>query len=213
MAADDHDVCTLDELRRVLPAPPHADAKVLPALDEHCRHFIAHSPFVVIASRDAAGNMDVSPKGDPPGFVQVLDERTLAIPDRPGNHRADTFGNVLEVPQVALLFLVPGEDLTLRVMGEATISEDPALLEAMAVGGRVPKLALRIAVHEAFLHCGKAPKRAHLWDPDAQVPTGTIPKMGEMLHDQLTWKDGQAPPVSRDDLTESIEQDYRTNVY
>jgi hypothetical protein len=209
----EHDVCTFDALRAIIPESPVADAKVMPRLDEHARRFIELSPFLVIASRDADGQMDVSPKGDPPGFVKVLDDGTIAIPERPGNHRCDTFTNVLGVPEVALIFLVPGEDTTLRVMGRATLTQDPDLLESMAVQGRAPKLALRVAISETFLHCGKAPKRAGLWDPAAQVAPGTVPRLGAMIHDQIAWKTGEELPISRDELSDSIDEDARSNRY
>lgn len=208
-----HDVCTVEQLREVIPESPTGGAKVVHRLDAHCRRFIELSPFVVIGSRDAAGNPDVSPKGDPPGFVQVVDDRTIAIPERPGNRRCDTFTNVLDDPHVAILFLVPGEDVTLRVMGRASLTTDPALLETMAVQGKVPKLALKVAVTEAFLHCGKAPKRAGLWDPDTHVAPGTFPRLGEMVHDQITGKTGEDLPISREELGDAVEDDYRNNVY
>src|SRR5688572_7023024 len=186
------DICTLDQLREILPkGVGSGDEKVVDRIDEHCRRFIEHSPFLVIASRDASGRMDVSPKGDPAGFVRILDEQTIAIPERPGNHRCDTFTNVLEVPDVALIFLVPGEDLTLRVMGKASLTTDPEVLGPMTMNGRAPKVALVVAVEEAFIHCGKAPKRAHLWDSTTHLPKGVFPRMGEMLHDQASAKIGE----------------------
>jgi len=212
MAAE-HDIHTVEELRAVLPVPPAGEAKVMHSIDPHCRRFIELSPFLVIASRNAAGQMDVSPKGDPPGFVRILDEHTIAIPERPGNHRCDTFTNVLEVPEVALIFLVPGQDPTLRVMGRATITRDPELLESMAVHGKVPVLALRIAVDDAFIHCGKAPKRGGLWHADAQAPKDAFPRLGEMIHDQIAWKTGLELPISREELGDSIDEDHRSNVY
>ena len=214
MVSDDHEICTLDQLRDVLPAHAGAsDAKVLDHLDEHCRRFVERSPFVVIASRNAAGEMDVSPKGDPPGFVQIVGDRTLVVPERPGNRRCDTFTNVLQVPDVAMIFLVPGEDLTLRVMGRASITGDPGLLRTMAVQTREPVVALRVEVDAAFIHCGKAPKRARLWDPDAQVSAGTFPRMGEMLHDQITGKYQSDLEVTRSELGNITDADYRDNVY
>jgi len=212
--SDDYEICTLDQLRDVLPTPQSVDTKVLDRLDDHCRRFIELSPFVVIASRNAAGRMDVSPKGDPPGFVRILDDRTLVVPERPGNRRCDTFTNVLQEPHVAMIFLVPGEDLTLRVMGQASITNDPAVLRTMAVREREPLLALRVDVEEAFIHCGKAPKRARLWDPDAHVAKGTFPRMGEMLHDQITGKlQGNGLGLTRTELGDLTDADYRDNVY
>ncbi|MBI2294543.1 MAG: pyridoxamine 5'-phosphate oxidase family protein [Betaproteobacteria bacterium] len=143
--------------------------KAVAVLDDHCRAFIAKSPFLFIASCDADGNMDVSPKGDPPGFVRVLDESTLAIPDRPGNRRADTFSNLRQRPHVGLLFLIPGRPDTLRVNGSAFIVRDQWLRDQMAVGGKAPDLALVVNIQEVFFHCPKCVVRSKLWD-SAQWP-------------------------------------------
>lgn len=157
-------VTTLDELREVL-APPSEKvmAKEVAAFDGYCRDFIARSPFLLIASTDGQGSIDISPKGDPPGFVQVLDDRTLAIPDRPGNHRAETFVNVVRHPYVGLIFLIPGVKNTLRVRGEATIVRDLELRESMAINGRVPALALVVELTTAYFHCAKCIIRSELW--------------------------------------------------
>lgn len=141
-------------------------AKVLNRLDDICRTFIARSPFVVVASSDSAGNLDVSPKGDPPGFVHVLDDRTIAIPERPGNRRADTFRNVLQNPKVGLIFMVPKRGETLRISGSARIVRDAWLRERMKVADRVPELALVVTVEEAFLHCTKCMVRSQIWKPE-----------------------------------------------
>ena len=136
-------VTTLDELRAVIRPPSElVTSKEVAAFDDYCRDFIARSPFVLIASTDGHGSIDISPKGDPPGFVQVLDDTTLAIPDRPGNHRADTFVNVVQHPYVGLIFLIPGTKNTLRVRGRATIVRDLGLRESMAINDRTPDLAL-----------------------------------------------------------------------
>lgn len=156
-------------------------AKVIDSLDVHCRRFIARCPFVLVASSDAAGAIDVSPKGDPAGFVQVLDDWTLAIPERPGNRRADTFRNVLENPRVGLIFLIPGKRETLRVSGTAQIVRDTALRETMAMGGKLPDLALVVSVQEAFFHCAKCMIRSHLWEPDAWPPVEGLPSLAEAV--------------------------------
>ena len=137
--------------------------KCIPSLDRHCREFIERSPFLCIGTSGAGGRADVSPRGDPPGFVQVLDDNTLFIPDRPGNNRLDTMTNIIENPNVGLLFLVPGFDDTLRVNGRATIVRDEALAQAAVVNGKEPKVGIRVEVEEAFLHCAKAFKRSRLW--------------------------------------------------
>lgn len=173
------------QLRERYPAPLGLMArKVLPALDEHCRAFIARSPLVMIGTADADGRCDVSPRGDPPGFVAVLDDRHLAIPDRKGNNRLDALGNVLRNPHVGLLFVVPGNDDSLRVNGTARISVDPELLASAAVAGKPPASVLRVEVEEAFLHCGRAFKRGRVWDPAAFAAPGELPSIGQALRAQ-----------------------------
>ncbi|HUQ27353.1 MAG TPA: pyridoxamine 5'-phosphate oxidase family protein [Usitatibacter sp.] len=176
------------DLRQVVGAPiPRALAKEITALDEHCRALIGASPFVLIASSDAAGRMDVSPKGDPPGFVHVLDDHTLAIPDRPGNRRADTFTNILQNPGVGLIFLIPGKLETLRVNGRARIVRDAGLRERLSVQGKPPQLALVVTVEQAFIHCGKCMIRSHLWDPASWPRVDDLPSQAQCLvdHGQL----------------------------
>ena len=157
-------ITTLDGLREVIEPPNEiVTAKEVTTFDDYCRDFIGRSPFVLIASSDGAGSIDISPKGDPPGFVQVLDDRTLAIPDRLGNHRADTFVNVVQHPFVGLIFLIPGTKNTLRIRGRATIVRDLALRESMAVKGRLPELALVVELTTAYFHCAKCVIRSGLW--------------------------------------------------
>ena len=173
-------IATEERLRQVLGAPSQrAVDKTVSALDDNCRAFIAASPFLLIGSTDAQGRLDVSPKGDPPGFVQVLDEYTLAIPDRLGNRRADTFVNILQRPQVALLFMIPGKQDTLRVGGNALIVRDQGLREGMAVEGKVPDLALVVEVQEAFIHCPKCMIRSHLWEPQHWPSLEAVPSMAQ----------------------------------
>ena len=164
-----HDVVTgPEELRELIGHPIELAVRMqLTALDQHCRAFIAHSPFLLIGTSNSVSQGDVSPKGDPPGFVQVLDDRTLVIPDRPGNRRLDTLMNIVGNPEVGLLFLVPGMEETLRVNGRATIVRDEELLDSMIVNGKRPLLAIVVEVHHAFLHCAKAFKRSRLWDPES----------------------------------------------
>lgn len=185
--------------------------KSMSVIDQHIRDFLAMSTFLTIASVDAEGRMDVSPKGDPPGFVKVVDDHTLAIPDRPGNRRADTFTNVLQNPSVALICLVPGMDETMRVNGKASVTTDPDLLATMEVNGHVPEIALLIHVEEAFIHCGKALKRGRVWDSDAQIDRSTYPKMGEVMFDH--GKYGEKYDLTRERITELAQEDYDDNVY
>ena len=196
------------ELREVIGHPNQRVLdKVIDHLDAHCRAFISRSPFLLIASTDGAGQVDVSPKGDPPGFVQVLDERTLAIPDRPGNRRLDTFRNVLRNPAIGLIFLIPGKRETLRVNGSALLVRDPDLLEGMAVNGRPAQLALVVRVEEAFFHCAKCMIRSRLWQPDAWPDLGGLASHAEVLvaHARLTQ------PVA--EIQEVIERDARERLY
>jgi len=166
-------------------ARPLAAAKTRAVLDAWSRKFIGLSPFVVVASADAEGRCDATPRGDAPGFVRVLDDATLAMPDRLGNNRVDTLLNVAANPRVGLLFMIPGVRETLRVNGPARISTDMALREAMAERGKAPASVLLVTVEELFFHCGKALIRSGLWDPERHVPIGTIPTIGRMVDEQL----------------------------
>jgi PPOX class probable FMN-dependent enzyme len=155
--------------------------KTIDHIDDICRRFIAASPFAIVASRGADGRLDVSPKGDPAGFVQVLDEKTLAIPDRPGNHRLDTFLNVLAHPEVGLIFLIPGNGDTLRVAGHAALVRDRTLQARLAAGGKEPELILIVTVEQAFMHCSKCITRSRLWSPDHWPDRVTVPTLAEAI--------------------------------
>lgn len=157
--------------------------KIIDHIDDHCRLWIERSPFAVISSIDAAGNMDISPKGDPPGFIKVLDSKTLAIPDRIGNHRGDTLFNLLQNPAVAVVFIVPNRKEVVRVNGYAEIARDPDLLKTMTVNGHQPDLAIVVRVKEAFFHCGKSMIRSHLWQPDKWPDIEGLPTYGRAIKD------------------------------
>jgi len=177
---------TLDALRRIYREPiGRAVVKAIPRLDRHCRRFIELSPFLVIASGDGKGAMDASPRGEEPGFVQALDDRTLAIPDRPGNNRLDTFANILVNPAVGLIFFIPGVEETLRINGTAEIRDDEALVACFEVGGKRPATVLVVRLGEAYLHCAKALMRSRLWSDDVRVDRSILPSMGQMLKDQI----------------------------
>lgn len=169
-----------------------AAAKTVTRLDAWPRRFIALSPFCIVASADARGWCDATPRGDAPGFVRVLDDTTLALPDRRGNNRVDTLLNVAENPRVGLLFMVPGVRETLRVNGRARISTEPDLLAEMRAQGKLPSSALVVSVEEVFFHCGKALIRSELWNPERHVPPGTIPPIGRMIAEQLGGMDADA---------------------
>ncbi len=158
-----------------------AAAKVIDRLDEHCRAFIGNAPFVLLATNNGE-TLDVSPKGDAAGFVQVLDDSTLAIPDRPGNNRIDGLLNIVRNPQVALLFLIPTVGESLRVNGVATISADAALCGQFLVNGRAPKTVTTVRVQEVFLHCGKALMRSGLWRPETWPKARPVAGLGDVIH-------------------------------
>lgn len=185
---------------------PRVAAKELPRLDKHARAFIALSPFLVIASADRAGRCDATPRGDAPGFVAVVDDRTLLIPDRRGNKRVDTMTNVAENPQLGLVFMVPGINETLRVNGRARITTDPALLAPLEAKGAVPNAGLLVHVEEAYFHCGKAMIRSDLWNPDRRVPRAAFPSLGRIIADQIKGLDADASE-------KWIEESYRERLY
>lgn len=167
--ADFDDVVgTLEEIREQVGEPvAQVVEKVMDHIDDISRGIIEKSPFIVLASATSDGYPDISPKGDPAGFVRVLSQKYLAIPDRPGNKRMDTFTNILENPYLAAIFLIPGKGETLRVTGESRIVRDQALRESMAVNGRVPEFAIVIHVERVLIHCPKCIARSKLWEPDA----------------------------------------------
>jgi PPOX class probable FMN-dependent enzyme len=197
------------QLRALLgdPVAPAVVDKTLSALDTHCLAFIARSPFVLVATSDGAGRMDVSPKGDAPGFVQVLDEKTLVIPDRPGNQRFDTFRNLFESPRVGLMFLIPGKRETLRIGGSAEVVKDAAVLESLKAQGKVPALAIAVHVDEAFFHCSKCMIRSHLWQHQQWPGLDGLPTLAE------TMKDAAAIDIPVDVLEGVILEDERHRLY
>ena len=190
----DHLIETAQDLRGRYGEPSeNAARKSLDRLDRHCRRFIELSPFVVLATSGADGRADCSPRGDPPGFVAVLDDRNILLPDRRGNNRTDSLTNILENPHVGLLFMIPGANETLRLNGRATLTTDPARLEPLAVNGRTPRSGLLIEVEEVFLQCTKALVRSRLWADESRVDRKTaLPSFGQMLADHTGRSDGEA---------------------
>ncbi|MDX1976707.1 MAG: pyridoxamine 5'-phosphate oxidase family protein [Pseudanabaenaceae cyanobacterium bins.68] len=179
-------ITTVAELRQIYGFPSErVQRKCLDRLDFHCRNLIAASPFLVIGSSRYGGAADVSPRGDIAGFVQVLDDHTLLIPDRPGNNRLDTMSNIIDNSHVALLFFIPGVNEVLRVNGTAAISQNPALLVANGINGKIPKTVILVTVTEAFLHCAKALIRSKLWDGTIQVERSQFPSAGQIQADQI----------------------------
>ena len=177
------DVVTSEaELRAIVGHPPQRSVdKVVRVIDEHCRRFITHAPFVFVASAGADGMIDVSPKGDPAGFVKVLDEKTIAIPDRLGNRRLDTYRNVLQNPNVGLIFVIPGITHTLRISGKAIIVRDLELRQSLTVNSKLPEHVLVVAVEHVLSHCPKCMIRSGLWRPEAWPDTSALPTFAEML--------------------------------
>lgn len=181
-----HFITSQDELRSVYkPASDVSLRKELKALDGHCVSFIGRSPFVLIGTSDGKGHADVTPKGDRPGFVAVLDSRTIAIPDRPGNNRLDTLENLLVEPSIGLLFLIPGMDETLRINGRAKITADDALRMRFEVDGKLPQAVILVEVEAAYMHCAKAFMRSQLWHPETWPDRTSLPTLGRILKDQL----------------------------
>jgi len=166
-------------------------AKVSDRLNHLTRQFIERSPFVCLATADASGSCDVSPRGDPAGFVRILDDKTLLLPERPGNRLADSLRNILQNPHVGLLFVIPGVTDSFRVHGRATLTDDPALLADSAVEGKVPRLGILVDIETAYTQCSKAFLRSHLWDPARFVDRSTLPTNGE-IHAVLAGGDFDA---------------------
>ncbi|MEM1120717.1 MAG: pyridoxamine 5'-phosphate oxidase family protein [Bacteroidota bacterium] len=201
-------ITTEAELRAILGEPGDAPKnKVITILDKHCRQFIAHSPFLTIASTNADGQVDVSPKGDPAGFVKVLDDKTLAIPDRLGNKRADTFVNVLSNPGVGLLFLIPGINETLRVNGKAQIITDLAIREQLAHKGKLPQFALIVHVEEIFMHCTKCMIRSKLWKEHDPKIREKVPSLATVIKDHAKLK------LSTEVLDDYLKKDEQDGLY
>jgi hypothetical protein len=206
--AGDGRIDSVTDLRDCYGEPsPRAVQKALPKLDKHCRNYIAHSPFLCLGSAQPGGAADVSPRGDAPGFVQVVDDRTLLIPDRPGNKRLDSLQNVLANPFVGLIFFIPGVEETLRVNGRAEIVNDPARLAALAAQGKVPASALLVHVDEAYMHCAKALRRSRLWQDDYKLAKGEFPSLGQILKDQL------AIDAEAEVLDKGLEDAYAKTMY
>jgi uncharacterized protein len=190
---------------------PVAIAKCLDHLDLHAKDFLARSPFLCIGTQTRDGRADVSPRGDPCGFVKVLDDRTLLIPDRPGNNRLDTQKNILANSAVGLLFLIPGFDDTMRVNGTGQITRDPDLLALLAVNDRMPTTAIVVNISEVFLHCAKAFRRAKLWDPSQFQDRRAMPSLLKIILDQTTGAPNDPDEMERIDA--GLEEDYAKSMY
>jgi len=201
-------ITTEEDFREIMGHPSEVvTRKAIDHIDVNCLSFIEQSPFIVISSSDKDGNLDASPKGDPPGFVKVLDSKTIAIPDRLGNRRADTFTNVLQNPKVGLIFLVPGVRETLRVSGEAQIIKDQEILELLAHKNKLPKLAMIVHVKEAFMHCGKCVIRSNLWENLDINAERKVPTLAKSILDHAK------PDMTYEEMDAKIKSDEITRLY
>lgn len=197
-----------NELRAILGYPNEiVTRKTINYIDEHCLKFIENSPFITIATSDLEGNFDVSPKGDPAGFVKILDDKTLAIPDRPGNAKADTLTNIIKNPNLGLFFLIPGVRETLRVNGEALIVTDESILELLIVDGKKPSFAIIVKVKEAFLHCAKCMIRSKLWQNSETLKERPFASLAKALVDHAKLD------ISVQELDDRIKNDEQNNLY
>ena len=199
---------TADDLRDFYGEPSLlAQQKFMETLDEHCQAIITHSPFYCVATLNEDQSLDVSPRGDPPGSIAILDPGTLLLPDRKGNNRLDSITNVTERQRVALLFLVPGVLETLRVTGSAIVIHDDPRLDACAIDGKVPPSGMLVTVEKACLQCGKALKRSGLWEDTYRISRSDLPSFGTMLAEQT--ETGQ----TAEELDESIDDAYENRLY
>jgi hypothetical protein len=204
-----YEIATENALRELLGDPIHelVVVKGTPVLTDSLRRYIERSPFACLATYGADGSCDLSPRGDPPGFIKVIDEKTLFLPERPGNNRLDSMINIIQQPHLSLLFLIPGTLETVRVNGSGTVTTDPELLAQCPVRGKLPSLGVLIKVEEAFAHCSKAFRRSKLWSQDYMAKEG-VPTLAEMMSEHL----GLDQAVSKE-LEEGIEEDVQTRMY
>ncbi|XOK62357.1 pyridoxamine 5'-phosphate oxidase family protein [Paenibacillus elgii] len=207
-------ITTEEQLEALLPVLGGAPSqlvrdKVIHALDAHGKAFIAKAPFVAVATADAEGHCDVSPRGDAPGFVHVLDDRHLFIPERPGNRRMDTIHNIIANPYIGLIFIIPGLEETFRVNGKAVVTRDPELLKLTAVNGREPLIGIGVEVEECYMHCAKAFKRSGLWKPDSWLPEGDRPSPAQIIAAHVKGK----MELTTDEVDQMLQESYTKRLY
>lgn len=206
-ARSDYTVTSVDELVAITGEPREEIAnKSTPYLTPLVTTFLQKSPYYLLATASAAGTCDVSPRGDPAGSIRVLDERTLLLPERPGNKRIDSLKNIVSNPQVGLLFLIPAVDETVRVNGRATITRDPDLLATVAMRGKSPQLAIVVEIDEVFAHCARSILRSALWSPESWGDPDDVPTLAAIMAEQLHL----APP---DESAGKRNEEYRTRLY
>lgn len=202
-------IMTEEDLRAWVGQPSElVKNKTISFLDGHCRAFISQSPFLLLSTANANGQCDASPRGDAPGFVRVLDDHHLLIPDRPGNRRIDSLRNMLANPHVGLLFLIPGLNETLRINGRACIVKDESLLKEQAVRGRIPRLGIIVTVEECFVHCAKAFLRSRLWQPETWIEPTDLPNPAQILADHAAL-----PGVDSEAIATSLHETYTKRLY
>lgn len=209
---DDYVITSETALREHFPAVSAlAQRKSLTRLERHSRSFIERAPFLCLGTQAQDGTADVSPRGDAPGFVKVLDDTTLLIPDRPGNNRLDSLANILSNPSVGLLFLIPGFHETMRVNGTARLTRDPELLALCAVEGRLPRAAIIVDIAEVFIHCAKAFRRSGLWDPETFQDRRSMPSLPQIIHEQTS--EAAVDPQEMAQAEAALEQAYAKSMY
>ncbi|MGD7044970.1 pyridoxamine 5'-phosphate oxidase family protein [Jeotgalibacillus proteolyticus] len=205
----DKKITTIEQLEAIIGEPGKlAINKVIPVLDGHCRTFISKSPFLVMSTSDEKGRGDASPRGDYPGFVHVLNEKTLVIPERPGNKRVDSMRNLLFNPGIGLLFFIPGLGETLRVNGKAQLIQDEEILSQLAFKGKEPLLAIAVEVEECFIHCAKAFRRSGLWNPETWPAGHELPSAAKMLIEHTKIDDH-----TTEQMTQRLEDGYINRLY
>src|SRR5690606_14268273 len=199
-----------NELQAELGQPSNVVSnKVIHSLESTSKDFISNSPFIVIATSDGKGRRDASPRGDRPGFVHIIDEKHLFIPERPGNRRMDSIQNILQNPHIGIIFIIPGMDETFRVNGRACISRDEALLSNTAVNGKLPKMGIGVQIEECYMHCGKAFKRSGLWDAEQWLPKNELPSASKIIAAHVSEK----MQVTADQIEKSLEDTYKNRLY
>ncbi len=196
------------KVREIIGEPiPIVQNKEMPQLDHYCRQFIEMSPFLCLGTVGADGHIDMSPRGDPPGFVQVLDDHTLLLPDRQGNQRVDSMVNIMENPHIGLIFFLPGVSETLRIRGRVSITDDAKLLGPLALNGKTPKLGFLIAIDQVFFQCAKALIRSKLWDPATPIDRSEYPPFAQITRDQ------RRPDAKVEDIQAIIDHNYENELY
>lgn len=209
-----HLVTSKEQLREVIAQPPEMlRLKVFSELIDDAREFLSESPLVLLCTQDASGSMDVSPKGDAPGFVEIADDSTLIIPDRPGNKLAFGFENLLEHPSISLIFLRPGIKETLRINGTGQITRDPEILERFSVKGKPAQLCTVVSIDECFFHCGKALIRSKLWQPDSWATERRISFGKQFAQMMSSDKSAPADSAAANEIDKAVADDYENNLY